>query len=66
MIVGLGIDLVSIARIRGIWDRHGQRFAERILTPDELCQLERSHAPERFLAKRFAAKEAFPKHWGRG
>lgn len=66
MIVGLGIDLVSIHRIRAIWERHGQRFAERILTVDELRQFGQTRHPERFLAKRFAAKEAFAKAMGTG
>lgn len=66
MIVGLGIDLVSIARIRAIWQRHGQRFAERILTPEELQQWDQKSFPERFLAKRFATKEAFSKAMGLG
>ncbi|MBX6392781.1 MAG: holo-ACP synthase [Burkholderiales bacterium] len=66
MIVGIGMDLVEISRIEAALARHGERFAERILTEKELRRF-RSHAkPAAYLAKRFAAKEAFSKAMATG
>lgn len=68
MIIGVGIDLVEIHRIEDALERHGVRFAERILSADEF--VEWNGMPQalraRFLAKRFAAKEAFSKAAGTG
>ena len=61
MILGIGTDLVDIARMRAALDRHGERFARRILSPAEWPDWESSKEPARLLAKRFAAKEAFSK-----
>ena len=66
MIVGLGTDIVEIARIRHLWQRQGERFAQRLLTVVELQALQESPQPERFLAKRWAAKEALAKALGTG
>lgn len=66
MIHGIGTDIVEYARIERMWQRHGQRFAARILSADELSELEGHAAPARLLAKRFAAKEAFAKAVGSG
>ncbi len=66
MIVGIGTDIVHASRIKATCERLGQRFAERILTAEEL-QLWLSHRrPEVFLAKRFAVKEAASKALGTG
>ena len=66
MIFGIGTDIVEYARIETIWMRYGQRFAERILGEHELAEF-RAHASQaRFLAKRFATKEAFAKAVGSG
>jgi holo-[acyl-carrier protein] synthase len=64
MIVGLGLDVVELERIRGAWERFGHRFAARVLTPAELEALPRH--PVSFLAARFAAKEAASKALGTG
>ena len=65
VIKGIGIDIVEIARIEKALERtHG--FAKRILTPLELVQFNESKQPARFLAKRFAAKEAVVKALGTG
>lgn len=64
MIVGLGIDIAEISRIAKAWERHGQRFAARVLHPAELACLPPS--PVAFLAARFAAKEAAVKALGTG
>lgn len=66
MIHGIGTDIVAVARIRAALERHGGRFAERILAPEELAEYAASRDGARFLAKRFAAKEAFAKALGTG
>ena len=66
MILGIGTDIVSIARIRNALDSHGAQFAQRILSDAELLALNdiKDHVP--WLAKRWAAKEAFGKAAGIG
>lgn len=66
MIFGVGIDLVRISRLETAIDRHGHRFAERILGPDELQGYAGSRSKAAFLAKHFAAKEALLKALGTG
>lgn len=66
MIVGIGADLASVSRIEAALFRHGDRFLHRILREDEVAEYARTPQPARFLAKRFAAKEAFSKAWGSG
>lgn len=65
-IVGLGTDIVEIARIEKVVARLGAAFFERILTPSELAHCRSVRQPHRFLAKRFAAKEAAAKALGTG
>jgi holo-[acyl-carrier protein] synthase len=66
LIYGLGTDLIEIPRIERALGRFGERFAERILCEPELRRF-RGHArPASYLAKRFAAKEAFTKALGTG
>jgi len=66
MIYGVGTDLIEIPRIERALARFGERFAERILCESELKRF-RGHAkPASYLAKRFAAKEAFTKALGTG
>jgi holo-[acyl-carrier protein] synthase len=66
VILGIGTDIVEYARIEMMWARYGVRFAERVLSERELPELH-SHAHQaRFLAKRFAAKEALSKAVGSG
>jgi len=65
-IYGIGTDIVEVRRMAAILARHGHRFARHILSPEELPEYEASAFPERFLAKRFAAKEAFAKAMGTG
>ena len=66
MIVGVGTDIVAISRIAAALERHGERFAARILRPEESALLCRQRRPEAWLAKRFAAKEALAKALGTG
>lgn len=63
---GIGTDIVEIARIEQALSRHGERFATRLLHPDELSAWQAAVAPAAWLAKRFAAKEAFAKALGTG
>ena len=66
MIVGVGTDIVAVERMRALWQRHGERGMEKILAPGEREACLRSSDPARFLAKRFAAKEALGKALGCG
>lgn len=66
MIYGIGTDIVAMARMREVFARHGSRFASRVLAAEELAELRAAKDPARFLAKRFAAKEAFAKALGTG
>ena len=66
MIQGIGTDVVSIPRIERVLARFGERFVNRILTPQERVRYERTRLKANHLAKRFAAKEAFSKAIGTG
>jgi len=66
MIFGIGTDIVEFARIEKIFTQYGDRFAERILSKLELDEFKTHNNQARFLAKRFAAKEAFAKAVGTG
>jgi holo-[acyl-carrier protein] synthase len=65
-IVGIGIDLVSIERLRAVLARYGPRFVERVLTADERSYCQRHQDPAPQVASRFAAKEAVLKALGTG
>lgn len=58
MIAGIGIDIVEIARIDTLLNKHGMRFLQRILTPDEIAFCTGRHDAASCIAGRFAAKEA--------
>lgn len=71
MIYGIGTDIIQISRVEAALARNGERFAEKILGPEELEKYRRRKAKVeargiRFLATRFAAKEAFSKAIGLG
>jgi holo-[acyl-carrier protein] synthase len=66
MIFGVGTDLVRVDRIAATYARYGDHFVERLLLPEERVLFEPSRRPERFLAMRFAAKEAIAKALGTG
>jgi holo-[acyl-carrier protein] synthase len=66
MIYGVGTDVVEIGRIENALSRFGERFARRILCDPELARFRGHRLPANYLAKRFAAKEAFTKALGTG
>ena len=66
MIFGIGTDVVRIERVAAAYERFGRRFVERLLMPEELAAFEGHRRPVRFLAMRFAAKEAIVKALGTG
>lgn len=66
MIFGIGTDIVRVERMTRNLERFGDRFAQRILTPNELSDYEACGSRANFLAKRFAAKEAAAKAMGIG
>lgn len=66
MIYGVGTDVVELVRIQQTYERFGDRFVERLLMPEERERFEASRQPVRFLAMRFAGKEAAVKAMGTG
>ena len=66
MIFGIGTDLLRIDRVESVYERFGERFVNKILMPEEIEQFRRAKQPVRFLAMRFAAKEAIVKAMGTG
>ena len=66
MIIGIGTDLCEIGRVQRALNRHGERFARKILIGSELDRFRQHRKPAAYLAKRFAAKEAFSKAMGTG
>ncbi|MDP1658674.1 MAG: holo-ACP synthase [Methylotenera sp.] len=66
MIFGIGTDIVEVSRIETSIAQFGDDFAKRILAESEFESYQQSHIKARFLAKRFAAKEAFSKALGTG
>ena len=66
MIVGIGVDIAETARVEKLHAKFGQRFAQRILTADELLEFDRRKRSSSYLATRFAAKEAVAKALGTG
>lgn len=66
MIAGIGTDIVAVVRLGKLYARHGARALEKLLAPSEQADFIRAKDPARFLAKRFAAKEALGKALGIG
>lgn len=66
MILGIGIDIIEVERIRNSFERFGERFLNRILHSGEIKYCLSHRAPAPFLAARFAAKEAISKAFGTG
>lgn len=66
MIFGIGTDIVEVTRIAASITQFGDDFAKRVLAESEMESYQASQIKARFLAKRFAAKEAFSKALGTG
>ncbi len=66
MIFGVGTDIVEMSRMQGTWERFGEHFANRILMDEEMLLFRKTKNPARFLAMRFAGKEATVKAMGTG
>ena len=66
MIFGIGTDILRIDRVEKAYKRFGQHFVDRVLMPEEMTLFENAKNPVRFLAMRFAAKEAIVKAMGTG
>jgi holo-[acyl-carrier protein] synthase len=66
MIFGIGVDVLEMQRITRTLEKFGSRFTDHLLMPQERAQLARTKRPERFIAMRFAAKEAIVKAMGTG
>ncbi len=66
MVLGVGIDIIEVARIQASYERFGERFLNRILHAKEIEYCLSYKAPGPFLAARFAAKEAISKAFGTG
>jgi holo-[acyl-carrier protein] synthase len=66
MILGVGVDLASVARFERLLARHGEALAARILGAEEAASHARARRPARDLAKRWAVKEAYAKALGTG
>ncbi|HKS94505.1 MAG TPA: holo-ACP synthase [Terriglobia bacterium] len=66
MIVGTGVDIAETVRIEHVLGRHGERFAARVFTPEEIAYCEKFKNKAERYAARFAAKEAAFKALGTG
>jgi len=66
VIFGIGTDVVRLERVQAIFERHGEHFVRRLLMPEEEATFRNYKRPVRFLAMRFAAKEAIVKALGTG
>jgi holo-[acyl-carrier protein] synthase len=66
MILGIGIDIIEVERIRASHEKFGERFLKRILRPEEIAYCFSHAQPAPFLAARFSAKEAVSKAFGTG
>jgi len=66
MILGVGIDIIEVARIASSYEKFGERFTKRVLHADEIAYCLSHKNPAPFIAVRFAAKEAISKAFGTG
>src|ERR1700690_1682521 len=66
MILGIGIDIIEVARIASSYEKFGERFGNRVLHADEIAYCHSHKNPAPFLAVRVAAKEAISKAFGTG
>jgi holo-[acyl-carrier protein] synthase len=61
VLLGLGCDIIEVARVRGVVERQGERFLQRVFTAEERAYCDGQAHPDKHLAARFAAKEAVSK-----
>lgn len=61
ILIGLGCDLIEVARVRGVLERQGERFMNRVFTEEERAYCDSLKHPHKHYAARFAAKEAISK-----
>ena len=66
MILGIGIDIIEVARVKASHERFGERFLNRVLLTNEIAYCLSHKNPAPFIAARFAAKEAISKAFGTG
>lgn len=66
MVIGVGIDIIEIKRIKSVMEKFGDRFFERILTDNEIKYCKSFSKPDLHFAGRFASKEAYSKSIGTG
>jgi holo-[acyl-carrier protein] synthase len=66
VIFGIGTDILKLERVERVWAKYGDQFARRVLLDEELDLFAKARQPARFLAMRFAAKEAVVKAMGTG
>lgn len=66
VMLGLGCDVIEVERIRGVWERQGERFLKRVFTEEEQRYCLGMKHPHKHLAARFAAKEAVSKAFTTG
>lgn len=66
ILIGLGADIVDVDRIRGVHERQGDRFLDRVFTEEERAYCAQMKFPHKHLAARFAAKEAVAKAFTTG
>jgi holo-[acyl-carrier protein] synthase len=66
MILGIGIDIIEVSRIKASLEKFGERFGQKILLPGEIAYCLSHTQPAPFVAARFAAKEAISKAFGTG
>jgi holo-[acyl-carrier protein] synthase len=66
ILVGVGIDLIEVERIRSVIERQGERFLDRVFTGEERAYCATMNFPHKHYAARFAAKEAVSKCFGTG
>lgn len=66
ILIGLGSDLVDVARVAGVRERQGERFLSRVFTAEERAYCDGMKYPDKHYAARFAAKEAVSKAFTTG
>lgn len=66
LLIGLGADVIEVERVRGVIERQGQRFLDRVFTTEERTYCDAKAHPHKHYAARFAAKEAIAKCFSTG